>query len=142
MVRTSIIAVVTAAALLPGCATSPSDSTVEGTVTGVYLEVMPGVLLAPEVAHDADAAPRWAEVRLDPVSTGRDRTFARIDTDADIGVGDVVTVERGNANTGPASFANMIAPGISAESVHRPPAPPTRVALVHSVRVRAEIDAH
>ena len=142
MVRTSIIAVVTAAALLPGCATSPSESTVEGTVTGVYLEVMPGVLLAPEVAHDADAAPRWAEVRLDPVSTGRDRTFARIDTDADIGVGDVVTVERGNANTGPASFANMIAPGISAESVHRPPAPPTRVALVHSVRVRAEIDAH
>jgi hypothetical protein len=142
MVRTSIIAVVTAAALLPGCATSPSDSTVEGTVTGVYLEVMPGVLLAPEVAHDAESAPRWAEVRLDPVRTGRDRTFARIDTEVDIGVGDVVTVERGNANTGPASFANMIAPGISAESVHRPPAPPTRVALVHSVRVRAEIDAH
>ena len=142
MVRTSIIAVVTAAALLPGCATSPSDSTVEGTVTGVYLEVMPGVLLAPEVAHDAESAPRWAEVRLDPVRTGRDRTFARIDTEVDIGVGDVVTVERGNANTGPASFANMIAPGISAESVHRPPAPPTRVALVHSVRARAEIDAH
>ena len=142
MVRTSIIAVVTAAALLPGCATSPSESTVEGTVTGVYLEVMPGVLLAPEVAHDAESAPRWAEVRLDPVRTGRDRTFARIDTEVDIGVGDVVTVERGNANTGPASFANMIAPGISAESVHRPPAPPTRVALVHSVRVRAEIDAH
>ena len=104
--------------------------------------VMPGVLLAPEVAHDAESAPRWAEVRLDPVRTGRDRTFARIDTEVDIGVGDVVTVERGNANTGPASFANMIAPGISAESVHRPPAPPTRVALVHSVRVRAEIDAH
>ena len=142
MVRTSIIAVVTAAALLPGCATSPSDSTVEGTVTGVYLEVMPGVLLAPEVAHDAESAPPWAAVLLDPVRPGRDRTVARIDTQVDIGVGDVVTVERGNANTGPASFANMIAPGISAESVHRPPAPPTRVALVHSVRVRAEIDAH
>ena len=142
MVRTSIIAVVTAAALLPGCATSPSDATVEGTVTGVYLEVMPGVLLAPEVAHDAEAAPRWAEVRLDPASTGRNRTFARIDTDADIGVGDVVTVERTAGKAAPATFANMIAPGISAESVHRPPAPPTRVALVHSVRVRAEIDAH
>lgn len=142
MVRISVSALLTAAVLLPGCATSPSDATVEGTVTGVYLEVMPGVLLAPEVAHDAESAPRWAEVRLDPASTGRDRTFARIDTDADIGVGDVVTVERTAVSAAPTSFTNMIAPGIGADAVHRTPVAPTRVALVHSVRVRAEIGAH
>lgn len=142
MVRHSITATFLATALLAGCATSSSDTTVEGTVTGVYLEVMPGVLLAPEVTHEAQTAPRWAEVRLDPIRTGRDRTFARIDIDADIGVGDVVTVDRGTPANNAAAFANLLIPGVATESVHRPPVQPTRIALVHSVRVHAEVAPH
>ena len=84
---------VVGAVLLTGCAGGKFDAglPVAGTVTGVYGEPVPGILMSRDLRGRRSADdPVWVDVRMaEPLGDGRDRVLARID-DRDVIAGDRV----------------------------------------------------
>lgn len=84
---------VVGAVLLTGCAGGKLEAglPVAGTVTGVYGEPVPGILMSRDLRGRRSADdPLWVDVRTaEPLGDGRDHVLARID-DHDVIAGDRV----------------------------------------------------
>lgn len=134
MSRTMTMAALAAAAsmLIAACTVVPPMPQ-EGTVSAVFVEPVPGILLSPDLTGRDVHLPRWVEVRFDPAVPGTGRTLARLPDDTDIDVGDRVTVERVSA--GPAVEPAL--PGIPGMNAARPVAQDARPAVVTALHWRA-----
>lgn len=84
---------VLAAATLTGCASEPAG-TVDptGTVQGLFVEHLPGVLLERTVAGDPADRPTWVWVRFNKPQDGRSFVTARVESGSDLAPGDIVRI--------------------------------------------------
>lgn len=110
-------AMVVGAVLLTGCAAGRFESglPVAGTVTGVYGEPVPGILMSRDLRGRRSADdPLWVDVRVaEPLGDGRDHVLARID-DHDVIAGDRVDLTlpvAGEGGVRPTDAGAMFAPG-------------------------------
>jgi len=134
MSRTAIMSTLaTAVLMLVAACTVLPPAPQEGTVSAVFVERLPGILLSPELTDAGVALPRWAEVRLDPSAPGGDRMLARLPDDTDIDVGDRVSVQSAASPVG----IDLPVPGIPGMKAIRTLARDARPAMVSSVHTRA-----
>lgn len=132
--------------LLLGCAggPEPNGAPIGGTVTGVYEEPLPGILLDRELRPARDpAATLWVAVRpSEALSGGRSSVLARIE-DPDILAGDFVVVETGDGpwimRPGPAEQAATALPFLRVADATRS-APPRPASARRGVRVEVEVE--
>jgi hypothetical protein len=120
MVRKGWFAVL-AAATLTGCASEPAatlDPT--GTVQGLFVEHLPGILLERTVAGDPADRPTWVWVRFSEPQDGRSFVTARVESGTDLAPGDIVRIQL-------AGIPDRVAPEPRAE--HRIVAVLSRAAL-------------
>lgn len=134
MLRTKFPAMlaVTVPALLAACAAIPPDVR-EGTVSAVFVEPVPGILLSPDITETGAPLPRWAEVRFDAAIPGQGRTLARLPDGTDIDVGDRVVVQPAISGTA----IDLPGPGIPGMKAIRPLASDARPAMVSALQSRA-----
>lgn len=133
MSRIMILSTLTAAVttLLAACAELPQTAQ-EGTVSAVFVERLPGILLSPDLTEGGAAASRWAEITLDPSAPDGGRTLARLPDNIDIAVGDRVVVQPAN----PGSTIDLSLPGVPGMKSARPMARDSRPAMVSAVHWR------
>jgi hypothetical protein len=133
MSRIITVSTLTAAVtiLLAACAELP-PATQEGTVSAVFVEPLPGILLSPGITEAGIAGSRWAEITLDPSAPDGGRTLARLPDDVDIDVGDRVMVQPAT----PGSMIDLPLPGVPGMKSVRPMARGARPAMVSAVHWR------
>jgi hypothetical protein len=123
--------------LLAACAVVPGAPQ-EGTVSAVFVEPLPGILLSPDLIVAYANLPHWVEVRLEPRAAGQARTLARIDAREDIGVGDRVVVHLGTARAGTEIPVPGV-PGLRAVRTGTAGFRPSIIASIQSRGVRIEV---
>ncbi len=123
--------------LLSACAAVPGAPQ-EGTVSAVFVEPLPGILLSPELTDPNDTLPQWVEVRLESGTAPATRTLARIDVREGIGIGDRVRLQPRTASPGIEIAVSGI-PGMKAVRTGTGGSPPAMVASLESRGVRIEI---
>jgi hypothetical protein len=123
--------------LLAACAAVP-EAPQEGTVSAIFVESLPGILLSPALAEADAALPRWVEVRLDPASPDRGPTLARVDARANIDIGDRVVLQPGVARAG-IDIPILGIPGLKAFRTITTEVAPVAVASLQARALRIEV---
>lgn len=117
--------------LIAACAVVPPPLQ-EGTVSAVFIEPLPGILLSPGITEGGIAGSRWAEITLDLSAPDGGRTLARLPEDVDIDVGDRVMVQPAT----PGAMIDLPLPGVPGMQSVRPMARGARPAMVSAVHWR------
>ena len=139
MARTVTLTKLLAAAplLLAACAAVPGAPH-EGTVSAVFVEPLPGILLSPELTEPDDALPQWVEVQFAPRAAGVTRTLGRVEARDGIGVGDRVRLQPSTARPG-VEIPVPGVPGLKAVRAGGSGSRPAMVASIQSRGVRIEV---
>jgi hypothetical protein len=139
MARTVTLTTLLAATplLLAACAAGPGTHQ-EGTVSAVFVEPLPGILLSPELTEPDDALPQWVEVQLNSRAAVVTRTLARIEARDGIGIGDRVRLQPGTARPG-IEIPVPGVPGLRAVRTGSTGSRPAMVASIQSRSVRIEV---
>lgn len=123
--------------LVAACAAVPGTPH-EGTVSAVFVESLPGILLSPELTEPDSTLPQWVEVRLEPPTAVARRTLARIETRDGIGIGDRVRLQPGNASPDNEIHVPGV-PGLKAVRAGTGGSRPAMVASIQSRGLRIEV---
>jgi hypothetical protein len=123
--------------LLAACAAVP-EAPQEGTVSAIFVEPLPGILLSPALTEADAGLPRWVEVRFDPASPDRGPTLARVDAHASLDIGDRVVLQPGVARPG-IDIPILGIPGLKAFRTTPTEVAPVAVASVQGRTLRIEV---
>jgi hypothetical protein len=132
----STIAAILAASVATACALAPQDGD-RGTVSALFVEPLPGLLVTPEFVTSDNPFPQWVEVRLATATSGREHTLARVAPGDAIGLGDEVLIRRDPPRMEPLEVRPRL-PGLRIAALH-PAKPITTVALIRTARTRVEL---